>query len=200
MDQSTSRAAVRAFPRFVAAAALGLAACGPSEREVRVQPAPGESYVLTDVEISSIMMNANNGEIQAGQLALQKSRNDAVRQFAQRMITEHTTLNQMISPHMDRRNRTDMRDGMGARGPISQQLSSNNQRTLHVLQQLEGAQFDRTYMQNQVAQHEWLLNTLDDALIPGADDNALERDLREARDMVASHLQQARQIRGSMGR
>ncbi|HEX6938486.1 MAG TPA: DUF4142 domain-containing protein [Longimicrobiales bacterium] len=194
MDHSTSRAAVRGLTYIVATAALGFAACGPAEREVRVQPAPGESYILDDAEIRSITMAANNSEIQEGRLALQKSRNDAVRQFAQRMITDHTALNQRIAADMNRAHRP------AARGPLPHQLMTNSQRTMQTLQQLEGMQFDRTYIQNQVAVHQWLLNTLDNALIPSAHDNRLEDDLKDARETVAAHLQHARQIQSSLAR
>lgn len=194
MDQSTTRTTVRGIPWVCAVVAIGLAACGPAEREVRVQPAPGESFVLSDAETASIMSTANTAEIQEGQLALQKSRNDAVRQFAQRMISDHTALNQELMAHMRRR------DGKAGDNPITHQLMSNAQQSTRNLQQLDGMQFDRAYIQNQVAMHQWLLNTLDNALIPSADSNRLEADLREARDVIAAHLQHARQIQSSMGR
>lgn len=193
MDQSTNRTALRGLSWVCAVAAFGLAACGP-EREVRVQPAPGESFILNDAESASIMSTANTAEIQEGQLALQKSRNDAVRQFAQRMVSDHTALNQELMAHM-RRHR-----GTSGANPITNQLQSNTQQTTRNLQQLEGMQFDRAYIENQIAMHQWLLNTLDNALIPGADDKQLEADLREARDVIASHLQHARQVQSSLGR
>lgn len=193
MVQTTSRIESRAIALWAVAIAFGLSACRGAEPEPDGQPAPRAGRVISDAEIVSIVGTANNGEIQGGQLALQKSRNNAVRQFAQRMITEHTALNQRL---MGLRVPA---DGMAGPGPIAQQLTTNTQRTMQVLQPLEGMQFDRTYMQNQVEIHQWLLNTLDDALIPSARDNELERDLRDARDIVASHLQQAQQIRASMG-
>lgn len=191
MDQSTTRTALRGLTWAFAAAAFGLAACGPAEREVRVQPAPGESFILTTAEAASIMSTANNAEIQEGQLALQKSQNEQVRQFAQRMISDHSALNQALAEHM-------RRDGMAGGNPITQQLIANAQESVQNLQQLEGMQFDRAYIQHQVALHQWLLNTLDNALIPGTDDSRIHADMREARDVIASHLQAARQINASM--
>src|SRR5690606_23703846 len=189
------RTAPVGFFSIFAAAAIGLAACGPHERELRVQPAPpAESFILSDADAASIMSTANNAEIQEGQLALQKSRNDAVRQFAQRMVSDHSSMNQQLAEHMRRHN------GMAGANPLTDQLVANGRTTMQNLQQLDGLQFDRPYIQNQVAMHQWLLNTIDNALIPGVHDDRLEKELRVARDVIAEHLQQARQIHSSLGR
>src|SRR5690606_20116955 len=103
-------------------------------------------------EVASVYATANRDEVQQAQIALHRSRDAAVRQFAQRMITDHTELNRALA-------NIGMADGRQP-NEITQQLRSNSQRTMQVLQQLEGTAFDRTYMQSQVAQHQWLLNTL----------------------------------------
>lgn len=193
MVHATPRRPARVLALGAAISILALGACQSPEPDVRGQPAPGEGLILSDAEVGNIAMSANNAEIQTSQLALQKSRNDAVRQFAQRMITDHTTLNQRLASLEG-----DLRGTTGSQ--LNQQINSTAQQTLRTLQQLEGAQFDRTYMQNQVQQHQWLLESLDNALIPSARNNRLEKDLMEARSMVASHLQQAQQIHGTLNR
>ncbi len=192
MRQTTAHRLRRGSTAFALLAALGIAACQTSERQTTGQPAPGEGMVLSDAEVANITNRANSAEIQAAQLALQKSQNNSVRQFAQRMITDHTALMQRINAIEG-----DLR-GPSTATPLTQQLDATNRQTLQTLQQLQGAQFDRTYMQNQVQQHQWLLNTLDNALIPSARNNTLERDLREAREIVAAHLQHAQQVHGSL--
>ncbi len=193
MVHATPRRTVRVLALGAAVSILALGACQSPEPDVSGQPAPGGGLILSDAEVGNITMSANNAEIQAAQLALQKSRNDAVRQFAQRMITDHTTLNQRLASLEG-----DLRGTTGSQ--LNQQINSTAQQTLRTLQQLEGAQFDRTYMQNQVQQHQWLLESLDNALIPSARNNRLEKDLMEARSIVASHLQQAQQIHGTLNR
>ena len=193
MVHATARRTVRVLALGAAVSILALGACQSPEPDVSGQPAPGGGLILSDAEVGNITMSANNAEIQAAQLALQKSRNDAVRQFAQRMITDHTTLNQRLASLEG-----DLRGTTGSQ--LNQQINSTAQQTLRTLQQLEGAQFDRTYMQNQVQQHQWLLESLDNALIPSARNNRLEKDLMEARSIVASHLQQAQQIHGTLNR
>ena len=53
---------------------------------------------------------------------------------------------------------------------------------------------------DQVALHQWLLQTIDQVLIPSARNRDLERLLTDTRPTVAAHLEQARQIQNSLGR
>lgn len=176
-----------------ALASLAVLACQTPEPEPATgQPAPG-GMILRDTDISATVMAANTGEIQEGQLALTKSQNTAVREFAQRMVTEHTQLNQMFQ-----RLQGDI--GAPTSNTLSQQLMTTAEQTTQALQQMQGADFDRAYISNQVAIHEWLLRTLDEALIPGARDSDLERELRTEREWVAAHLEHARQVQASLMR
>ena len=49
--------------------------------------------VLTDPEIAHVVVTANNVDISAGKLAKTKSKNKEVKEFAERMITDHTGVN-----------------------------------------------------------------------------------------------------------
>ncbi|HEX8537518.1 MAG TPA: DUF4142 domain-containing protein, partial [Cystobacter sp.] len=55
---------------------------------------------LNDEEIAQVFMTVNQGEIEQGQLALQQARNPAVREFAERMIQEHTAANQQVQTRL----------------------------------------------------------------------------------------------------
>lgn len=83
---------------------------------------------------------------------------------------------------------------------VTQQQQSRSSQAMQSLQQLQGADFDRAYIADQVAIHQWLLQTIDQVLIPSARDRDLERLLTETRPTIASHLEQARQIQNSLGR
>lgn len=170
---------------------VAIAACGGHDVEPGVQPS---GLILSDADVSSIFANANAEEIQTANLALTRSSNTAVREFAQRMITDHTRVNQQLEMIMRNRN-------MQTRSnTVTQQQQSRSSQAMQSLQQLQGADFDRAYIADQVAIHQWLLQTIDQVLIPSARDRDLERLLTETRPTIASHLEQARQIQNSLGR
>lgn len=168
---------------------LGLAACAPSAVDTRAQPG---ALVLSDANVSSIFGTANMGEVQLAQLALQRTSNDAVRGYAQRMIQDHTNANQQLERIL-----TSARMRPVPVEPTDR-LSRSVSETMATLQQLEGTAFDRAYMESQVEMHRWLLGTLDDALIPSTRRRDLEELLRNNRSIVAAHLQQAQQILASL--
>lgn len=166
-------------------------ACGSREAEPGAQPS---GLLLSDADVSAIFANANTEEIQAANLALTRSNTPAVREFAQRMITDHTRANQRLETIMRNRNMQPRSN------TVTQQQQARTSQAMQSLQQLHGADFDRAYIADQIALHQWLLQTIDQVLIPSARDRELERLLTETRPTVAAHLEQARQIQSSLRR
>ncbi len=74
-------------------------------------------------------------EIQLGQLALQKSNSDDVKQFAQKMIDDHTTLNNSMKP---------IADQMGV--PTPTKLARPDQAEYDKLSGMSGDDFDKEYL------------------------------------------------------
>lgn len=82
-------------------------------------------------------------EIQLSQLALQKTANADVRNFAQRMVDGHTRLNGQIAQLAQRKNIT-----------LPTELTAEQQALAARLSGLSGDEFDRAYMAANVAAHE----------------------------------------------
>ena len=57
-----------------------------------LSPVPSPS-AIPDGEIAAIVVAANQVDIDAGQLALEKSTNPEVKKLAERMVTDHTAVN-----------------------------------------------------------------------------------------------------------
>ncbi len=86
---------------------------------------------------------ANSAEIQLGQLASQRAQNPDVKQFAQKMVTDHTlALDQL----------TDAAKGSGLE--VSRELDAPHQAIYEKLSGLKGAAFDREYMTAMVNGHQ----------------------------------------------
>lgn len=102
------------------------------------QPANQQSsadFSTVDREFLRMAAEGNNAEIQTSQLALQKAADQSVKEYAQRMITEHTQANQRLATIAARYGVTLPTSPGPLAVAITQQLT-----------QLSGAQFDRAYM------------------------------------------------------
>jgi putative membrane protein len=83
---------------------------------------------------------------------------------------------------------------------VSRGLVNGSQQTVSALNTYSGVDFDRQYINSQVDIHQWLLNTLDNTLIPSANNRQLRDFLKTQRTAVATHLDRARQIQNNLGR
>jgi putative membrane protein len=142
-------------------------------------------------EIASIVLTANEGEIEQGRAAASRATSSEVRNYAQMMVTDHTNA---LNAARDRFSRAGV---TAVDNTTSGCLRDNGQRTLANLATYTGSAFDRAYMQSQVDAHQWLLTTLDASLIPSAtgDTRAL---LETQRAAVSAHLDHARRILGTL--
>lgn len=189
------------------AAALALAAaCGDSEAgeqpstDAAAPPAattaPAASAAapaVTDPQIAAIVVAANQVDIDAGELARGKAADPRVKEFAERMVTDHTGVNQAASDLVGRLGVTP------EPGPTSQQLTQDGQAKRAELEGQSGAAFDRAYIANEVAYHQAVLDAIDQTLIPSAQNAELKALLQQTRPAVEAHLQHARQLQSSLG-
>jgi putative membrane protein len=84
------------------------------------------------------LMEASQGgmaEIQLGQLASEKGQSPKVKAFGEKMVTDHTKLNNELKPFADK-------DGV----PPPTGLSAEDQAELDKLNGLSGAEFDKEYV------------------------------------------------------
>ena len=81
-------------------------------------------------------------EVKLGQLAVQKASSDDVKQFGQKMVDDHTALNNEMAP---------IADSMGVRAPTM--LSKEDQAEYDKLNALSGTDFDTEYLKAMVKDH-----------------------------------------------
>ncbi|MDX2213182.1 MAG: DUF4142 domain-containing protein [Oculatellaceae cyanobacterium bins.114] len=115
---------------------------GPSTTPGATTPTQGTISSL-DREFVTLAYQGNNAEIQTSQLALQRSQNQQVRQYAERMIREHTQANQLLTRYAEQRN---ISLPSATVDPLSQAIAER-------LTQLSGTEFDQAYMDAQSAAH-----------------------------------------------
>lgn len=142
--------------------------------------------IITDqADIVDIMTSINVGEIQAAQLALKKTQNPQVKEFAQQMHDDHNALNKQF---MNLDIKLDIPADRSMRSLMIKQM---NDFTVDQLQDKTGKDFDEAYMDSQELMHKMALETIEHSLIPSAKDAKLKAALQQAREKVAGHLKRA---------
>jgi putative membrane protein len=104
--------------------------------------APGNSTQVQDKMFLHEAAEGGMAEIQFGQLAAQKGGSDAVKQFGQKMVDDHTKLNDQLKP---------IAASMGVAEP--KHLSKADQAEYNKLNGLSGDAFDNEYITNMVKDH-----------------------------------------------
>ena len=87
-------------------------------------------------------LEGSMGEVQMGQLALQKSNDEQVKQFAQRMVDDHGKMMDEMKP---------VAQQMGVKVPDSPDKSS--MKTVDKMKNLSGDAFDQAYIKDMVKDH-----------------------------------------------
>lgn len=149
------------------------------------------STMLTDPQIAQLAMTANSLDSAHGVMAEPKATSSEVRDFARTMVTDHGMLNQQARDLASRLGLTP------ATSDAETQMRRDADGAMTSMSGLTGDAFDRAYIDHEVTMHQQLLNTLDQTLIPQAQNAELRTLLQQARDAVNGHLERARRIQGT---
>ena len=146
-----------------------------------------------DAQIASIVVTANQVDIDAGKLAASKTSNADVKTFAQQMVTDHTGVNKQATELVTRLKVTPEDNA------TSQSLKSGGDTNLATLKGLSGAAFDKAYIDHEVAYHQQVLDAVDKVLIPSASNADLKALLVKVRPAFVAHLEHAKHVQASLG-
>ena len=146
----------------------------------------------TDPQIAMIAVTADNVDIDAAKLAASKTSNPKVKDFANLMIRDHTSVNKKATDLAKKLNITP------EESDTSRTLKSDGDNTLEKLRGLSGAAFDKAYINNEVTYHESVAKVVDDTLIPNAKNAELKSLLESARPIFVSHLNHAKELQSSL--
>jgi putative membrane protein len=146
----------------------------------------------TDPQIAMIAVTADTVDIDAGKLAAEKSSNPKVKQFAQMMVTDHTSVNKKATALAKKLNLTP------EESDTSRSLKSDGDKNLEKLRGLSGAEFDKAYVDNEVAYHEAVIKAVTGTLIPNTKNAELKKLLESAGPVFNSHLTHAKELQSSL--
>ena len=174
------------------AAASGVQAQVTSNQDSAVSPWPtarSDPWYGSAADSAFIRqaIRGNYTEVALGRLADSRAENDDVEEFAERMVSDHNSMNEKWS---DLARKNDMKVGIDF-GPTGQQ-------TIERLENLSGAAFDRAYMTEMIRHHEQDL-----AAFQRMSTSASSAEVRQLAGSGAStirqHLELARQVGTRVG-
>jgi putative membrane protein len=148
---------------------------------------------VTDPQIASIVVTANQVDIDAGNLAKKQAANAEVKKFADLMVTDHTGVNKSATALVTKLKVTPEDN------PTSQSLKSGGDANLKTLKGLKGAEFDKAYVDHEVAYHQAVIDAVDKTLIPGAKNEELKALLVKVRPAFIAHLEHAKHLQSTLG-
>jgi putative membrane protein len=155
-------------------------------------PAGAYAQSVTDAQIASIVVTANQVDIDAGKLAASSSKNAEVRKFAELMVRDHTGVNRQAVALVTRLKVTPQDN------ETSRSLAAGGETNIATLKGLKGADFDKSYVDHEVAYHQAVLDAVDKTLIPNAKNDDLKALLVKVRPAFVAHLEHAKHVAASL--
>jgi putative membrane protein len=145
-----------------------------------------------DAQIAAIVVTANQVDIDAGKLAQSRGQSKQVKDFGKMMVTDHTGVNKQASALVTKlKVKPEEND-------TSKSLKSGGEENLANLKKLKGAEFDRAYIDHEVAYHQQVLDAVDKTLIPSAKNEDLKNLIVKVRPAFVAHLDHAKQIQSGL--
>lgn len=169
-------------PRLALALILGVA-------PLSGQTAPPD---LSDAEVAHVAVTANTIDIDLAKVAGTKATNDAVRKFAATMVTDHSAVNAQAAALAGRLGVTPKDNA------VSQGLTKGAVAARAAIEARRGAEFDRAYIDREVAYHQAVLDALDTVLIPTTSNPELRKLLTDVRPAIAAHLEHAKVLQQTL--
>ena len=154
--------------------------------------AGASAQAINDAQIAHIVVTANQVDIDAGKLAASMGSNPEVKKFGQQMVTDHTGVNKQAGDLAAKLKVTP------ADNPTSQSLKAGGDKNVANLKGLKGGEFDKAYIDHEVAYHQAVLDAVDKTLIPGASNAELKALLVKVRPAFVAHLEHAKKIQSTL--
>jgi putative membrane protein len=182
------RAKLKAFALIVTSAAIA------SLSTIANAADKTSASIPTDAQIAMIVVVADTVDVDYGKLAVKKTSNQGVKEFAETMVRDHTAVNDKAIA---------LAKKLGVTPEVSdtsKSLKSNGKTELAKLKALKGAAFDKAYVDNEVSYHEAVIALLDTTLIPNTKHAELKSLLESGRPIFVAHLEHAKKLQASLSK
>lgn len=147
-----------------------------------------------DAQIAQIVLTADSVDVDYAKLAVKETKNAEVKAFAETMIRDHTAVNDKAAALAKKISLTP------EASETSKSLKSDGDKMMAKLKTMHGAEFDKAYIDNEVAYHESVIGALNTVLLPNAKNGDLKALLEIGKPIFESHLEHAKQLQKSLAK
>lgn len=151
-----------------------------------------EAPKLSDAEIASVAVVANQNDINFANLAMKKSKDAKVKEFAKTMIADHQSVINMAIALVTKLKVTPKDNA------VSQQYLASAKETEKMLNSKSGKAFDKAYVDNEVTYHKAVIEAVKTVLIAQAQNAELKALLEKAVPIFETHLHHAEMVQSQM--
>jgi putative membrane protein len=149
------------------------------------QPALAQAVPQQDQEFAQKAAEGGLMEVQFGQLAQQQAKDEQVVQFGQRMVQDHGQANKLMAIAEQKTIQ------------LPQELPEDAQQKYDEMQELSGAEFDKAYMDEMVADHEKDIALFEQQAEAGKDPD-LRAFAEETLPTLRAHLELAKEVQSQI--
>lgn len=147
-----------------------------------------QSPPLSDAEVASVAVVANQIDIRYAEIAKERSKDAEVLKFAETMVSDHNAvINQAVA----------LTKKLGVtpkENSVSQQLLSDAEKTKEMLASKSGKEFNKAYIDNEVAYHKAVIAAVEGLLIPETENAELKELLQNVVPALKTHLSHAEML------
>ena len=149
---------------------------------------------LSDPEVASVAVVANQIDIEYAEIAAKKSKDAEVLKFAQTMINDHTAVINKAAALVKKLGVTPKDN------TVSQKLLADAEKTKKALRSKSANAFNKAYVDNEVAYHKAVIAAVEGLLIPETDNAELKELLQNVVPALKAHLGHAEMLQKSINK
>ena len=149
---------------------------------------------LSDAEVASVAVVANQIDVTYGEIAKNKSKNADILKFAETMISDHNAVIAQAAALVKKLGVTPKDNA------VSQKLLADAEKTKKTLRSKSGKAFDKAYIDNEVVYHKAVISAVEGLLIPETDNKELKDLLENVVPALKTHLEHAIMVQNKISK
>ncbi len=155
-------------------------------------PSYAQNHKLTDPEVASVAVTANQIDINYAAVAKQKSKNAEILRFAETMASDHKAIIAQAVALVTKLKVTPKDNA------VSKKLMADSENTKKALLAKSGKAFDKAYIDNEVAYHKAVISAVESLLIPASQNQELKALLEKVVPALKAHLSHAEMVQKNL--
>ena len=147
---------------------------------------------LTDPEIASVAVTANQVDVGYALIALKKSKDASILEFAKTMKNDHLSVIDMATKLVKKLGVTPKTNA------VTKSLLDGSAKMKKSLHAKSGKAFDKAYIDNEVTYHQAVIEVVQNTLIPQAQNAELKSLLEKVLPTLKTNLEHAKMVQAAL--